>query len=102
MGASVVILKQHIWYKTVKGKQIISNQNITPGTYLAGRKWEPNKNICSFVIVVRASKSEQTVLTETQLHIRHSFIWRRRTRKLERPSPYELVPNISQYKFNNL
>ena len=35
-------------------------------------------------------------------NIRHSFIWRRRTRKLVRPSPYELVPNISQYKFNNL
>ena len=31
---------------------------------------------------------------------RHSFIWRRRTRKLVRPSPYELVPNISQYAFN--
>ena len=24
------------------------------------------------------------------------------TRKLVRPSPYELVPNISQYTFNNL
>ena len=35
-------------------------------------------------------------------NIRHSFIWRRRTRKLVPPSPYELVPNISQCKFNNL
>ena len=24
------------------------------------------------------------------------------TRKLVRPSPYELMPNISQYTFNNL
>ena len=30
------------------------------------------------------------------------FISRRRTRKLVRHSPYELVPNISQYTFNNL
>ena len=35
-------------------------------------------------------------------YIRHSFIWRRHTRKLVRLSPYELVPNISQYIFNNL
>ena len=35
-------------------------------------------------------------------NIRHSFIWLRSTRKLVRASPYELVPNISQYKFNNL
>ena len=35
-------------------------------------------------------------------NIRHLLIWRRRTRKLVRPSPYELVPNISHYKFNNL
>ena len=31
-----------------------------------------------------------------------SFIWRRRTRKLVRSSPYDFVQNSSQYKFNNL
>ena len=29
-------------------------------------------------------------------NIRHSFIWRRRTRKFVRPSTYEIVPDLSQ------
>ena len=34
-------------------------------------------------------------------NIRHSFIWRRLTRKLVRPSPYERVPNIFCFKVRN-
>ena len=35
-------------------------------------------------------------------NIRHEFIWRRTHELASASPPYERVPNISQYKFNNL
>ena len=51
------------------------------------------QNLCWFCHV-----AAQKVIEFLLWNVQHSFLWQRCTCKLEHPSPYELVPNISQYK----